>query len=490
MFLVISQVPGIQMRVRRVPRLHISQLWQVFRDKFCPQTQIELVHRSRSFQELKQGTLTIKQFTDKVLTEWDLLLFMGITKSEDEVKNAIMMGLTDRDAQQYAFRFMPMNIDMFVNEVNQYDVLLAIQNPITTSAVPSISSSTSPSALVSEITPLSHDEQMRCYHRGAPDHFKRNCPDIHIPHEELPKWKQVRSNLSSSTSSGYSRGRGRSLSRSRGRRGKYNKGRNNSSYNRQSSKKGGGNQTDSGDKDQIVDVAILETPEVDPVQFQLRTFDWTSVGQFECMDLPDHPNVTLEEESQDYEVESHETQEEYIVLMADIERVDEEPADRVDDNSVVSDITAGDQPLIVDLTDDPDPPPVIQVPTPEVEFQGSEGPQGHAEQVERSDGIPQDEDVVEFMQLPPPLPPSSPISVDLDDESIESEGVRNVVSEELRWIRCPPRNFYTPAESSTRRRYLRSLRVRVLAMKDRLGTKIEQLRWYHRGVMGYLRMRM
>ena len=74
---------------------------------------------------MKQGTLTIKQFTDKVLTEWDLLLFMGITKSEDEVKNTIIMGLTDRDAQQYAFRFLPMNIDMFVNEVNQYDVLLA-----------------------------------------------------------------------------------------------------------------------------------------------------------------------------------------------------------------------------------------------------------------------------------------------------------------------------------------------------------------------------
>ena len=189
--------------------------------------------------------------------------------------------------------------------------------------------------MVSEITPLSHDEQMRCYHRGAPDHFKRNCPDIHIPHEELPKWKQVRSNLSSSISSGYSRGRGRSPSRSRGRRGKYNKGRNNSSYNRQLSKKGGGNQTDSGDKDHIVDVAILETPEVDPVQFQLRTFDWTSVGQFECMDLPDHPNVTLEEESQDYDEESHETQEEYIVLMADIERIDEEPADNLEDNPVV-----------------------------------------------------------------------------------------------------------------------------------------------------------
>ena len=85
----------MRVRVRRVPRLHISQLWQVFCDKFCPQTQIELVHRSRSFQDLKQGTATIKQFTDKVLTEWDLLLFMGITKSEDEVKNTIMMGLTD-----------------------------------------------------------------------------------------------------------------------------------------------------------------------------------------------------------------------------------------------------------------------------------------------------------------------------------------------------------------------------------------------------------
>ena len=186
------------MRVRRVPRLHISQLWQVFRDKFCPQTQIELVHRSQSSQKLEQGTLTIKQFTDKVLTEWDLLLFMGITKSEDEVKNTIMMGLTDRDAKQYAFRFLPMNIDMFVNEVNQYDVLLAIQNPVTTLTTPSLSSSTSPSALVSEITPLSNDEQMRCYHGGAPDHFKRNCPDIHIPHEEFPKWKQVRSTLSSS----------------------------------------------------------------------------------------------------------------------------------------------------------------------------------------------------------------------------------------------------------------------------------------------------
>ena len=133
LFPIISQVPGIQMRVRRVPRLHISQLWQVFRDKFCPQTQIELVHRSRSFQDLKQGTATIKQFTDKVLTEWDLLLFMGITKSEDEVKNTIMMGLTDRDAQQYAFRFLQLNIDTFVNEVNQYDVLLAIQTQSTTS---------------------------------------------------------------------------------------------------------------------------------------------------------------------------------------------------------------------------------------------------------------------------------------------------------------------------------------------------------------------
>ena len=69
LFAVISQVSGIQMKVRWVPRLQLCQLWQVFRDKFCPQTNIELVHRSRSFQELKQGTTTIRQFTDKAPTE-------------------------------------------------------------------------------------------------------------------------------------------------------------------------------------------------------------------------------------------------------------------------------------------------------------------------------------------------------------------------------------------------------------------------------------
>ena len=309
---------------------------------------------------------------------------MGITKSEDKVKNTIMMGLSDRDAQQYAFRFLQLNIDSFVNEVNQYDILLAIQNSI---------------ALVSELTTPSNDEQMRCYHCGAPDYFKRNCPDHHIPHEELPKRKQVSSNLSSSAPSGYSRGRGRYPSRSRGRRGRYNKARNNSSYNRRSSKKGGGHQTDSGDKDQIVDVAILETPEVAPVQLQLRTFDWSSVGQFDCTDLPDHPNVTLEEESQDYEVESHETQEEYIVLMADIERIDEEAYNSSDDDSVVSDISDGDQPQIIDLIDDPDPPRTIRVPTPEVEVQGIQGSQGIKEQVQRGEAIPPHEEAVEFVQL-------------------------------------------------------------------------------------------
>ena len=107
--------------------------------------------------------------------------------------------------------------------------------------------------------------------------------------------------------------------------------------------------------------------------------------------------------------------------MADIERIDDVAYNSSDDDSVVSGITDGAQPQIIDFTGDPVPPLTIRVPTPKVEVQVIQGSHGITEQVERGDAIPPDEEVVEFVQLPP-------ISVESDDESIESEGVHTVVS--------------------------------------------------------------
>ena len=72
------------------------------------------------------------------------------------------MGLTDRDARQYAFRFLSSPIDVFVDKINQYNVLLAIHSQHPTSSTQPRDmmgtfpdSFTNPVVLMSDGTPTS-----------------------------------------------------------------------------------------------------------------------------------------------------------------------------------------------------------------------------------------------------------------------------------------------------------------------------------------------
>ena len=293
LFPIVSQLPGIHTKLQRVPIYEVHSLWKVLKEAFCPQTNIELVQKGRLFLEMCQGRQTIREFTTSVLAERDLLLFMGIAKSDDEVRNTIICGLTLADAQTYAFRFVTLPIDRFVEEVNQYDTLVVIQSqrrnasPGTvesSSELANSSTSTLNTALLTEVRPSSY-RHIQCWHCDMWGHHQRDCPDILIPKEELPKRKEARSDNSLSRTTTL-RGGGLDHPDSRGsnrwhRGGRYRGRRRDNGSHYRASPSGAASHQDK-ESEGYVAVAIVDSGANEDQSMSM--FDWSSAGPFIPMD--------------------------------------------------------------------------------------------------------------------------------------------------------------------------------------------------------------
>ena len=67
LFAIVSQLPGVQTKLKRVQMHDISDLWRVLKTHFCPKSDIELVQRGKLFQEMTQGNQSIRDFTNASL---------------------------------------------------------------------------------------------------------------------------------------------------------------------------------------------------------------------------------------------------------------------------------------------------------------------------------------------------------------------------------------------------------------------------------------
>ena len=74
---------------------------------------------------MRQGDGTVTTFTKAVLADRDLLHFLGVSESEDDVRNTIIAGLSSEEAQSFAFRFVDLPLSRFVAEVDRYETLTA-----------------------------------------------------------------------------------------------------------------------------------------------------------------------------------------------------------------------------------------------------------------------------------------------------------------------------------------------------------------------------
>ena len=476
LFPIVSQISGIHTKLQRVPMLDVHGLWRVLKEVYCPQTNIELVQKGRMFLEMTQGTQSIREFTTRVLAERDLLTFMGILKSDDEVRNTIIGGLLQPDAQTFAFRFVGLPIDRFVEEVNQYDTLVAIQaqrRSVPTTMVMSSTNNTRDigTALLTEVSPYPNNN-IQCWHCEGWGHIRDHCPDILVPKEELPKRKGSRVEGVSFASSGRNRG----SSHYRGRRwhkgGRYRgRRRGNGSYTHSSCSTTTSNQE--SQPEGRAAVAIVEAITSSEVDNQLSGFDWTSVSSFRPMANTFELGPHIQEEHDAIEIPDSRFEEEHIILSA----IDDgEDINMGTDEGMLMDTSVAtiDVPpavifanvvnveMLVALTFDPDPKLGIL----------------------KDQEVPVDDDSVRDVS-PDEMrtdseAPASPVSVLSDDDVHLSERrIINVVSNELRWDDVQPQHFLTWAEDRRTRHYIRYLRAQIKEMKERLRNRIYQLRRYY-----------
>ena len=295
---VANHVPGIIHQLRGIPLYDVRALWRTIMDKYVPWTQIELIEKSTQFQNLFQDTTSIREFTDKVLVQRDLLEFLGVTKNDDDVKTVILTGLRDSDSRAYAFTLFQQPLDRFIIEINKYDVLLAIKSRSRDSSVASSSmtatsstttstSAPTPSALVTESSATHRGlrRQPQCWHCNTMGHVYRDCPEINIPRDEIQDNKRSRYEPRAPAPFQY-RGRGRFVNNYRGNR----DGRGNSYRGRRRGQPlGNPNPTGSRNvtvmrtpppptnNDERVEMALVDAPLTPSFDQLAAGFDWSSL---------------------------------------------------------------------------------------------------------------------------------------------------------------------------------------------------------------------
>ena len=93
----------------------------VISQRYLPQSRDQILKRSSDFNSIAQGSSTISAFTQKLLDEGDVLRFLGVSKSDDEITWALHNGLNHGEARNYAFTNQHISLDAFVEMLNIYD---------------------------------------------------------------------------------------------------------------------------------------------------------------------------------------------------------------------------------------------------------------------------------------------------------------------------------------------------------------------------------
>ena len=511
LFLIASQLTGILSTLEEIPMGELHSLWTVLKNEFCPHTNVELAAKSRRFLEMRQGDGTVTSFTKAVLAEKDLLHFLGVLKTDDDVRNTIIAGLSSEEAQSFAFRFVDLPLSRFVAEVNRYDTLTAYHNTLRSGSTGAVRSSSSLSsshdtALLTDVN-TNHLRNVQCYHCDGWGHYRSQCPDGLIPKEELQRRKQSRVEESTSTanadhgrsSGGSGRGRRQWRGRGRGRARHRNRGGGNSSrYSPSTTQASEGR----------VAVAIVDGYDRDEDSAQLTDFDWSSIEDFHPMDNTFALGPLIEEESIAPAQSPAPMEEEHIVLSAisDVDDIDlEEEAVihfapvatpflapipvfinvvNVEPQVVPQGLPAA-APEIVILEDVPDDVVSIRDNSSDEMSVESMAAGMEVEEIRVPTPPPVDDGAVQQLQPPEvvgviPRRDASPVSVlSEDDVSLSEHRIMNVISDTLRWDNVQPRNFMTRAESRATRHYIRVLRAQIKTLRERLHTRISQLRRFH-----------
>ena len=92
---------------------------------------------------------------------------MGIDKSDRDVRNTIITGLSHRSAQEFAFRYVHRPVDEFVDEINQYDALLSLRKRKAHSQQSSANfadQSDDPSSHDALLTDAGRSRHIQCWH--------------------------------------------------------------------------------------------------------------------------------------------------------------------------------------------------------------------------------------------------------------------------------------------------------------------------------------
>jgi len=129
--------------------------------------------RKDEFRNISQGSSTIREFTDRVLAERDVLMYLRLIKDDSEVRRVICKGLINREAKQFALLSDHISFDAFIEKVNRYDHILDSD------------STKVPTALLTERIPsrLAQLDKRQCWHCNEVGHLMAYCPDILIPQE-------------------------------------------------------------------------------------------------------------------------------------------------------------------------------------------------------------------------------------------------------------------------------------------------------------------
>ena len=233
---------------------------------------------------------------------------MGIGKSDQKVRNTIINCLSNRSAQEFAFRFVHRPVDEFVHEINQYDALLSLRKRkihSQQSSATSVDQSDDPSSHDALLTDAGRCRNIQCWHCQEWGHHRNVCPDKFIPQEELQRRKQNKVD---------GNGRGRSYTDNRGRRGSRG-GMCNSGY-RSCTQRPDDSYVKVTQLDEHAAVALADSDFDKDFQDRALNFDWSSVGPFQDMNSTLSLLPSVEGEHVDSTVKGKALKEEHIVLSA------------------------------------------------------------------------------------------------------------------------------------------------------------------------------
>jgi len=213
---VVSMIPGIHSKLTRVQRYNICGLWKIVNEKFLPMNEEDRQDRATNFCNMTQGSSTIREFTDRVLGERDILLYLGFTKDDADVRRTICKGLANREAKQFALLSGHLMFDDFVEKINRYDHIF---EPETSKLHTALLAETTSTRRI----PLA---QRQCWHCLDYGHIRAYCPLQHLPQDSL---SGPRKRKSSTPTSGRS-DQTRSYSSDRGKVGRSDRSKENSTY--------------------------------------------------------------------------------------------------------------------------------------------------------------------------------------------------------------------------------------------------------------------